>query len=178
MYNKSLLNSYSLINMRQLHISSIKPILEMGLHVDFCVFTWIWLNLPDQNLKLFCFDIQDNFTRQIQSNLCKNTELNKQSCVEFRFNRKKYGAVLYSFSCITAFQHSIHQIIPYFTAIIVTFFRDYDCVMVLIVNCRRVDQFNLYYYLLHMRGIHNKWDEFCSSLKPSTIGLKSFWNQN
>ena len=39
---------YSLINMRQLHIFSIKPKLDMGLFVDFCVFTWIWLNLPDQ----------------------------------------------------------------------------------------------------------------------------------
>jgi hypothetical protein len=24
-------------------------------------FDWIWLNLPDLNLKLFCFDVQNNF---------------------------------------------------------------------------------------------------------------------
>jgi hypothetical protein len=30
---------------------------------------------------------------QIQSNLGKNTEINKQSHVKFWFNRKKYGAV-------------------------------------------------------------------------------------
>ena len=43
---------------------SIKPKIDMGLFVDFCVFTWIWLNLPDQNLKLFCFDVQNNFMFQ------------------------------------------------------------------------------------------------------------------
>ena len=47
--------------MRQLHIFSVKPKLDMGLFVDFCVFAWIWLNLPDQNLKLFCFDVQNSF---------------------------------------------------------------------------------------------------------------------
>ena len=52
---------YSLINVRQLYIFSIKPKLDMGLFVDFCVFAWIWLNLPDQNLELLCFDVQKNF---------------------------------------------------------------------------------------------------------------------
>ena len=33
----------------------------MGLFVDFCAFTWIWLNLPDQNLELFGFNVQNNF---------------------------------------------------------------------------------------------------------------------
>ena len=37
--------------------------------------------------------------RQIQSNLCKNTKINKQSHVKFWFNRKKYGAVSYLFGC-------------------------------------------------------------------------------
>ena len=36
---------------------------------------------------------------QIQSNSSKNTEINKQSHVKFWFNRKKYGAVSYLFSC-------------------------------------------------------------------------------
>ena len=49
------------LNMKQFYILSIKPKLDMGLFVDFCVFTWIWLNLPDQNLRLFCFDVQNNF---------------------------------------------------------------------------------------------------------------------
>ena len=31
------------------------------LFILFCVFAWIWMNLPDQNLKLFCFDVQNNF---------------------------------------------------------------------------------------------------------------------
>ena len=35
---KTYLHWYSLINMRQLHIFSIKPKLDMGLFVDFCVF--------------------------------------------------------------------------------------------------------------------------------------------
>ena len=48
--------------------SSIKPKLDMGSFVDFCVFTWIWLNLPDQNLKLFCRSKQNNF----MSTSCKN----------------------------------------------------------------------------------------------------------
>ena len=47
----------------------------MGLFVDFCLFTWIWLDLPDQNLKLFCFDVQNN--------LGYNTEINKQLHVKF-----------------------------------------------------------------------------------------------
>ena len=34
-----------------------------------------------------------------QVNSGKNTEINEQSHVEFWFNRKKYGAVLYLFSC-------------------------------------------------------------------------------
>ena len=52
---------YSLINMRQLHIFSIKPKLDMRLFVDFCVFTWIWLNLPDRNIRLFWTSKQNNF---------------------------------------------------------------------------------------------------------------------
>ena len=47
----------------------------MGLFVDFGLFTWIWLDLPDQNLKLFCFDVQNN--------LGYNTEINKQLHVKF-----------------------------------------------------------------------------------------------
>ena len=38
---------------------------------------------------------------QIQSNLGKNTKINKQSHVKFWFNRKKYGAVSYLLSCIS-----------------------------------------------------------------------------
>jgi hypothetical protein len=38
---------------------------------------------------------------QIQSNLGKNTEINKQLHVKFWFNRKKNGAVSYLLSCAT-----------------------------------------------------------------------------
>ena len=57
--------------MRQLHIFSVKPKLDMWLNVDFCVLLRFYLNLPDLNLKLFGFDVQ-----------------NKQSHVKFWFNRK------------------------------------------------------------------------------------------
>ena len=81
--------------MKQLHIFSIKPKFDMQLIVDFCVFTQ---NLPDQDIKLFCFDVHTvQFyvpIRQIQSNLGKNSEINK-----FWFNREKYGAVSYLVSC-------------------------------------------------------------------------------
>ena len=63
----------------------------------------ICLNLPDQNrLKLFCFDVENNFRfrlGEIQLNLDKNTEINKQSQVKFWFNRKKLIAVSYLLSC-------------------------------------------------------------------------------
>ena len=38
--------------MRQLHIFSIKPKVDMRLFVDFCVFPCFSLNLPELNLKL------------------------------------------------------------------------------------------------------------------------------
>ena len=75
---------------RQLHIFFIKPKLDMGLFVDFCAFTWIWLNLPDQNLELFGFNVQNNF--MIWSG---------KSEIKFWFNRRKYWGVSYFFSCIT-----------------------------------------------------------------------------
>ena len=48
------------------YFSSLKPNLDMGLFVDFYVFLWIqtaWilLDLPDENLKLFCLNVQNNF---------------------------------------------------------------------------------------------------------------------
>ena len=39
---------------------SIEPKLDMGLFFDFFVFTWVWLNLPDQNLDVWCLDVQNN----------------------------------------------------------------------------------------------------------------------
>ena len=48
---------YSLINMRQLQI---KPKLDIGLFVDFCVFTCFCQFLHDMIIKLFCFDLQNN----------------------------------------------------------------------------------------------------------------------
>jgi hypothetical protein len=52
---------YSLINMRQLHIFSNKPKIDMRLFVDFCVFPHFSLNLPELNLKLFFSAVQNNF---------------------------------------------------------------------------------------------------------------------
>jgi hypothetical protein len=82
--------------------SSIKPILDMGLFVDFCVFTCFYQFLHDVLIKLFCFGMQNNFV----STSCKNpvktgkyTEINKQSNVKFWLNWIKYGAVSYSLSC-------------------------------------------------------------------------------
>ena len=48
--------------------SSIKPKLDMTLFVDFCVFTCFYQFLHDVLIKLFCFDLQNNF--MIRS--CKN----------------------------------------------------------------------------------------------------------
>ena len=52
---------YSLINMRQLHIFSVKPKLDMRLFVDFCVFPRFSMNLPELNLKLFWTAEENNF---------------------------------------------------------------------------------------------------------------------
>ena len=51
-------NTYSKMNMRQLHISfnSAKT-----WHVIVCWFLCFPLNLPELNLKLFCSDVQNNF---------------------------------------------------------------------------------------------------------------------
>ena len=67
--------------MKQLYILSIKPKFDMGLFVDFCVFTWIWLNLSWSEPKIVLVWCSEQFyvpISQIQSNLGKNTEINKQ----------------------------------------------------------------------------------------------------
>ena len=75
--------------------SPIKPKLELGLFVDFCVFTCFYQFLHDVIIKLFCRSKQNNF--MITS--CKNTEINKQSDVKFWLNWRKYRTVSRSFSC-------------------------------------------------------------------------------
>ena len=40
---------------------SIKPKLDMWLFVDFCVFPFFYQFLHDVIIKLFCFDLQNNF---------------------------------------------------------------------------------------------------------------------
>ena len=52
---------YSLMNMRQLHIFSIKPKLDKRLFVDFCVFPHFSLNLPELKLRLFWTAEENNF---------------------------------------------------------------------------------------------------------------------
>ena len=64
-------------------LSLIKPKLDMGLFVDFCVFTCFYQFLHDVLIKLFCLDLQNN----------------KQSHVKFWLNWRKYRTVSYSFSC-------------------------------------------------------------------------------
>ena len=77
--------------------------LDLWLFADFLVFTHYYLFLPIANLKLFCFDFQNNFrfatgkNRYIRTG--KNTEVNKQSHVIFWRNWRKYGSVSYPFSC-------------------------------------------------------------------------------
>ena len=77
--------------------SSIKPKLDMGLFVDFCVFTCFYQFLHDVLIKLFCFDLQNNF----MSTSCKNQLIykNQQSirCQVLAY-WIKYGAVSYSLS--------------------------------------------------------------------------------
>ena len=73
----------------------------MRLFVDFCVFTWIWLNLPDRNLKLFWTSIQNKFRfwsvkfSQIQVKAQKSTK-NPMSSFGLM---EKYGAVTFLLSC-------------------------------------------------------------------------------
>ena len=90
--------------MRQLHIFSIKPKLDVWLLVDFCVFPRFYLNLPELNLKLFWTSEGNNFRfssgKYLKRKTGKNTEINNQSQVKFWFNRKKPGAVSYLLSCI------------------------------------------------------------------------------
>ena len=59
---------YRFMNMKQLHILFNKPKLDIGLFVDFCVFTYFYKFLHHVILKLFCSDLQNNF----MITLCKN----------------------------------------------------------------------------------------------------------
>ena len=72
------------LNMKQLYILSIKPKLDMGLFVDFCVFTWIWLNLPDQNLKLFLFFM-------FRTMLCSD----QANSVKFRWRNRNHWKIAF-----------------------------------------------------------------------------------
>ena len=79
---------YMLINMIQLHIFSIKPKLDMGLFVDFCVFT-IYLFLPvfawcAHKIVLLC-SAEQFYDHIMQKPVkpCKYSEINKQSDVKF-----------------------------------------------------------------------------------------------
>ena len=73
----------------------------MGLFVDF--YDWASMFLPEfawsePKIVLFPYSIQFYVQiRQIQSNLGKHTEINKQSHVKFWFNGKKIETVSYLF---------------------------------------------------------------------------------
>jgi hypothetical protein len=61
--------------MVQLQLFPIKPKLDTGLFVDFCVFTGYYQFLHDVIIKLFCFDLQNN----IMITLCKKLIKTQQS---------------------------------------------------------------------------------------------------
>ena len=69
----------------------------MGLLVDICFF----LNLPDQNVKLFCFDVQNNF--MFRSGKFSQIKVKTQKSTNNRMSSfgliEKYGAVSYLLSC-------------------------------------------------------------------------------
>ena len=87
--------SYSLMNIRQLHILFN---LAKTWHVIVCWFLCFPPNLPELNLKLFWTSEQNNF-RFSSGKFGENTEINKQSHVKFWLNWIEYGAVSYSLSC-------------------------------------------------------------------------------
>ena len=71
---------YNLMNMRQFHIFSIKPELDIRLFVDFFVFTCFYWCLHDVHIRLFCRLQQQNFKSTLGINWLKTgkfTEINK-----------------------------------------------------------------------------------------------------
>ena len=87
-------------------LSLIKPKLDVPLFVDFCVFPRSYLFcaencFEDQNKTIFC-------SKQVRTG--KNTQINKQPDVKFWLILRKYGSVLYSFSCtkVQTFDKSIN----------------------------------------------------------------------
>ena len=82
--------------------SSIKAKLDIGLFVDFCVFTWFYQFLHDVDHKMVLFWSAEQLYDHIMQKLVKtgkSTEINKQSHIKFWLNWIKYGAVSYSLSC-------------------------------------------------------------------------------
>ena len=73
----------------------IKPKLDIGLFVEFCVFTCFYQFLHD---KIVLQIKTKQWSHHAKTG--KNTEINKQSDVKFWLNWRKYGTVSYSFSCI------------------------------------------------------------------------------
>ena len=69
--------------MRQLQ--SIKPKLDIELFVDLAEFPYSYQFLHDVIIKLFCFDLQNNFMITT-GKTGKNTEINKQSDFKFWLN--------------------------------------------------------------------------------------------
>ena len=78
-------------NIKYIHstqVYSIKPKLDIGLFVDFCVFTCFYQFLHDVLIKLFCRSKKKQFHEHIMQELVKtgkSTEINKQSDVKFWF---------------------------------------------------------------------------------------------
>ena len=62
---------YSLINIRQLKFYSIEPKLDIGLFVDLDEFPSFYQFLHDVIIKLFCFDLLNNFLSNFMQELVK-----------------------------------------------------------------------------------------------------------
>jgi len=77
--------------------SSIKPKIDIGLFVDFWVFTCFYPVLNDI-LQIKRKQFYDHIMQKLVKT-GKNTEINKQSNVKFWLNWIKFGAVSYLLSC-------------------------------------------------------------------------------
>ena len=92
--------------MRQLNIFFYETKLDMGLFVDF-----FFLNLPDQNPKLFCFDVQNNFMSR--SDKFSQIKVKTQKSVSHLFSCKIVVKPNYfeqqNFMSIVAFLQAINK---------------------------------------------------------------------
>ena len=101
----------------------------MQLFVDFYVFIWFWLNLSDQNLKLFWTSQHKNLrfrTSKLSQKRVKTQKLTNNCISSFSLIEKKFVAVSYFFSCTYVHQVlEISKCIPLFSTVLVHCLRWY-----------------------------------------------------